>query len=104
MILFLPRHLCNLLGIRLRTYLSKAYLLPLALNIPLVGCLLLMQRWYIPHHLTELLTQLMIAGAVYGVGLAWAFWTRRAWDVGQLAANDEDAISMALVETYQEEA
>jgi O-antigen/teichoic acid export membrane protein len=104
MILFLPRHLCNLLGIRLRTYLSKAYLLPLALNIPLVGCLLLMQRWYIPHHLTELLIQLMIAGAVYGVGLAWAFWTRRAWDVGQLAANDEDAISMALVETYQEEA
>jgi hypothetical protein len=41
---------------------------------------------------------------VYGIGLAWAFWTHRAWDVGQLVANEEDEISMALVETYQEEA
>ncbi len=104
MILFLPRHLCKLLGIKLRTYLSQAFLLPLALTIPLVLCLLLMRRWYIPHHLPDLLVQLVIAGVVYGIGLAWAFWSHRAWDVGQLAANEEDDISMALVETYQEEA
>jgi len=41
---------------------------------------------------------------VYGVGLGWAFWSHRAWDVGRLAANQEDEISMALVVTYQEEA
>jgi O-antigen/teichoic acid export membrane protein len=104
MIFFLPQHLCNLLGIKLRTYLSQAFLLPLLLSTPLVACLLLMRRWYIPHHLPDLLVQLVIGGVVYAVGLAWAFWTHRAWDVGQLVANKEDEISMALVETYQEEA
>ena len=104
MIFFLPRHLCNLLGIKLRTYLSQAFLLPFLLTMPLVACLLLMQRWYIPHHLPGLLVQLVIAGVVYGLGLGWAFWSHRAWDVGQLVANPEDEISMALVETYQEEA
>jgi O-antigen/teichoic acid export membrane protein len=104
MTFFLPRHLCNLLGIKLRTYLSQAFLLPLLLNIPLVACLVLMQRWYIPHHLPGLLVQLVIAGVVYSIGLGWAFWNHRAWNVGQLAANEDDEISMALVETYQEEA
>jgi len=104
MIFFLPRHLCNLLGIKPRTYLSQAFLLPLLLSVPLVACLLLMRWWYIPHHLPDLLVQLVIGGVVYGVGLAWAFWSHRAWDVGQLVANEEDEISMALVETYQEEA
>jgi len=104
MIFFLPRHLCKLLGIKLRTYLYRAFTLPLALCLPLVAVLLLMQRWYIPHHLVELLVQLMIAGAVYGIALAWAFWTKRAWDVGQLGANQDDEAAMALVETYQEEA
>ena len=63
-----------------------------------------MQRWYVPHRLVPLLVQLVIASLVYGLGLAWAFWTNRAWDVGVLGANKEDEISLALVETYQEEA
>jgi len=104
MVFFLPGHLCKLLGIKLRTYLSRAFLLPIVLNIPLVVCLLLMRRWFIPHHMTELLVQLLIAGGVYAVSLTWAFWTHRAWDVGKLAANPEDEATMALVETYQEEA
>ena len=101
MILFLPRHLCHLLGIKLTTYVYRAFVLPLVLCIPVVAVLLLMQRWYVPHRLGPLLVQLVIACLVYGVGLAWAFWTHRAWDVGVLGAND---ISLALVETYQEEA
>ncbi len=104
MIFFLPRHLCRLLGIKLRTYLYRAFVFPLALCIPMVAVLLLLQRWFVPHHLGELLIQMAIAGAVYGVGLAWAFWTHRAWDVGQLGANQEDEVMLALVETYQEEA
>jgi O-antigen/teichoic acid export membrane protein len=104
MILFLPRHLCHLLGIKLTTYVYRAFVLPLVLCIPVVAVLLLMQRWYVPHRLGPLLVQLVIACLVYGVGLAWAFWTHRAWDVGVLGANKEDDISLALVETYQEEA
>ncbi len=104
MIFFLPQHLCRLLGIKLRTYLSRAFLLPLALCIPLVVALLLLHRWFIPHHFGPLLIQLAIAGSVYAVGLAWAFWTHRAWDVGQLGSNQENDVTLALVETYQEEA
>jgi len=104
MIFFLPRHLCHLLGIKLRVYLYRAFALPLVLCIPLVAVLLLMQRWFIPHRLSQLLVQLVIAGLVYGVGLAWAFWTHRAWHVGRLGANREDEVTLALVETYQEEA
>lgn len=104
MILFLPQHLCRLLGIKLRTYLSHAFVFPLALCIPLIVVLLGMKRWYVPHHLGELLVQLAIAGLVYGLSLAWGFWTRRIWDIGQLAASPDDAISLALVETYQDEA
>lgn len=104
MIFFLPRHLCHLLGIKLTTYLNRAFVLPAAMCVPLVIVLLLMQRWYIPHRLGPLLVQLAIACLVYGVGLAWVFWTHRAWDVGVLGANEEDEISVALVETYGKEA
>jgi O-antigen/teichoic acid export membrane protein len=104
MILFLPRHLCHLLGIKLTTYVYRAFVLPLVLCIPVVAVLLLMQRWYVPHRLGPLLVQLLIASVVYGVGLAWAFCTHRAWDVGQLGGNKEDEVTLALVERYQEEA
>ena len=104
MIFFLPGHLCRLLRIKLRTYLYGAFMLPLALCVPLVGVLLLMQRWFVPHGLGQLLIQLLIAGLVYGAGLGWAFWTHRAWDVGHVGTNQEDELTLALVETYQEEA
>lgn len=104
MILFLPRHLCHLLGIKLTTYVYRAFVLPLVLCIPVVAVLLLMQRWFVPHRLGPLLVQLLIASVVYGVGLAWAFCTHRAWDVGQLGGNKEDEVTLALVERYQEEA
>lgn len=104
MIFFLPRHLCRLLGIKIRTYLCRAFVLPILLCVPMIATLLLMQRWYIPHRIVPLLIQLAIAGAVYSIGLAWAFLTHRAWDVGELAANQEDEVTVALVETYQEEA
>ena len=104
MILFLPHHLCRLLGIKLKTYLYRAFVFPLALCVPLVAVLLLMRRWFIPHRLGPLLIQLVIAGLVYGSGLAWAFWTHRAWEVGPLGSNQEDEVTLALVETYQEEA
>jgi O-antigen/teichoic acid export membrane protein len=104
MIFFLPPHLSRLLGIKLRTYVYRAFMLPVALCVPLVASLLLMQRWFIPHKLGPLLVQLVIAGIVYGLGLAWAFWTKRAWDVGHLGESPEDEVTMAVVEAYEKEA
>lgn len=103
-IFFLPAHLCHLLGVKLASYLYRAFVLPLALCVPMIAVLLLMQRWFVPHRLRELLLQSGIAGAVYAIGLAWAFWKNRAWDIGHLGINAEDEVSLALMETYQEEA
>jgi O-antigen/teichoic acid export membrane protein len=103
-ILFLPRHVCRLLGIKLSTYIYRGFLLPLLLCIPVVVVLLLMQRWFVPHRLSQLLIQLAIAGLVYAMGMAWAFLTHRAWDIGHLGANQEDEMTFALASRYQEEA
>jgi len=102
-IFFLPGHLCRLLRIKIWSYLYGAFMFPLALCIPLVAVLWLMQRWFVPHGLRQLLIQLIIGSLVYGVGLAWALFTRHAWDVGQLGANQEDEVTLALVDTYKEE-
>jgi len=102
-VLFIPAHLCRLLGIEVLSYLKRAFVLPILLCGPMVAVLLLMRRWFIPHHLREFLVQAAIAGMVYAIGLAWAFWTNRAWDIGHLGTNPEDELSLALVETYQEE-
>jgi len=104
MIFFLPQHLCHLLGIKIRTYLYQAFALPLLLCAPLIAALLLMQRWFVPRRLSELLLQLAIAGLVYGIGLAWAFWTHRALDVGALGGNQRNEGMLAMVDVYQEKA
>jgi O-antigen/teichoic acid export membrane protein len=104
MLFFLPQHLCRLLGIKLRTYIFQAFTLPAVLCLPLIAVLLLMKRWFVPHHLGPLLVQLAIAGVTYGAGLGWAVWSHRAWDVGKLGAHQENEATMALVQTYQEEA
>ena len=103
MVFFMPRHLCRLLGIRITTYLYRAFALPIGLCVPLVAVLLLMQRWFVPHRLRELIIQVGIAGMVYALGLGWAFWARRAWDVGHLGTNQEDELTLAMVGTYEEE-
>ena len=104
MIFFLPPHLCRLLGLNLWTYLYRTFIFPLALCLPLAAVLLLMQRWFVPHHLSELAVQLAIAGLVYGISMAWAFWTKRAWDTGQVGTVREDGVTLAVVEAYEKEA
>jgi Polysaccharide biosynthesis C-terminal domain len=108
MVLFMPGHLCRLVGIRLRTYLREAYTLPILITLPLVGVLLLMQRWYVPHHFRELAVQLLIAGAIYGVCLLWVIVTKRAFGIGELAPKDGAALvetdrSAPTVEAYQQD-
>lgn len=84
---FVPHYVRRLLNISLGTYLREIYTLPLLLCAPLVGVLLWMRHWFVPHNYVQLGTQLLIGGGVYGVGLAWAFWTRRAWDVREMSVS-----------------
>jgi Na+-driven multidrug efflux pump len=107
MTLFMPGHMCRLLGIRMRTYLREAFVLPVLITIPLVATLLLMRLWYYPHNYRGLAVQLVIAGAVYGLGLLWVFKTKRAFQVGELAYKEtpipvENGMGTP-VEAYQEE-
>jgi O-antigen/teichoic acid export membrane protein len=89
MVLFMPGHLCRLLGIRLRTYLREAFVLPFLITAPMAAVLVLMQRWYIPHTYRQLALQLFIAGLVYGLGLLWVYTSGRALRAGELAAQQE---------------
>jgi O-antigen/teichoic acid export membrane protein len=107
-ILFMPRHVSRLLGIRLGTYLREAYVLPLLLTAPLVLALLLMQRWFIPHTYRQLAVQLLIGGAVYGSGLLWAHLTNRTLRTGELVAKTDSKpaeiiVATPAVETYQQD-
>jgi O-antigen/teichoic acid export membrane protein len=105
-VLFMPWHLCNRLGVRMWTYLRQAYQLPLLLCAPLAMVLLLLQRWIVPHSYRELIPQLLIGGIVYGLGLAWAYFSNRALHAANIstpaAVVQLDPISPA-VESYSED-
>ena len=105
MVFFLPRHVCRLLDIPLKAYLSQAYLLPLSLCAPLVAVLLWMRHWFVAHTYLQLAIQLLIGSAVYGIGLLWAIWTHRAWKIDELSGEKQPLErTLAVVQTYPEEA
>jgi O-antigen/teichoic acid export membrane protein len=100
---FMPRHLGRVLNVRVRTFVREAYTLPLLLCLPLVATLLLMRRWFIPHTYLQVGLQILIGMVPYGLGVGWALWTHRLWQVGRLSGTQMDEVSVALIETYQEE-
>ena len=73
---FLPRHLCRLLNVPLRTFVRESYVLPAVLCIPLALTLWLMRGWFTARTYPQLLFQVAVGGIVYGVGLLWVFVTR----------------------------
>jgi hypothetical protein len=75
----------------------------LLLALPLVAVLLLMRHWFIARTYLEVGLQILLAMIPYGLGLAWAFWTKRVWQVGELTSTEMDEVAVALIETYQEE-
>ena len=105
--LFMPFHLCSLLGIRMSSFLRQAFLLPLALALPPAMILLLMQRWLVPHTYRQLGLQLLIVGGIYAALLAWAHSAGKLLRVGNLAlAGDStaaEAIPLPVIETYSED-
>jgi O-antigen/teichoic acid export membrane protein len=105
MLLFLPHHLCRILKLHLLSYLRHAFLLPITMTIPLVVVLLMLQRWFVPHHLLQLTLQLAIALSVYGIGVAWAVWRKKIWSIEGLSYDERDAeIGVELAETSRQEA
>ena len=101
---FLPRHLCHVLKMRLAIYLREAFLLPVMLCAPLVAVLLLMRHWFIAHNYLQLGIQLLASIAVYGAGLLWAIWSRKAWQVDGIHDQDTaNQVAVDLIETYQQE-
>jgi len=106
-IFFMPFHLCSLLRIRVSSFLRQAFLLPVLLALPPAIVLLLMRRWFIPHTYRELIIQLLTAGAVYAVLLAWAHRAGKLLAVGDLAlprgAAVHDPTPLPAIESYSED-
>jgi O-antigen/teichoic acid export membrane protein len=101
---FMPRHLCRVLGISVRSFVFEAYKLPLLLLTPFVVALVVLKRWFIPHTYLQVGLQIALALIPYGAGVAWAFWSNRVWHVDQsMVQNTPDEVSVALIESYQEE-
>jgi len=98
MIFILPRYVCRLLGISLRTYVYRSFALPLALCIPLIVTLLMMQRWFVPHRMLQLLIHASIGGLVYALVLGWAYWSGKALHLGKLGTAAKNLTAMALEE------
>src|SRR5258708_14816003 len=78
---FLPRHMCRQLDIPVRKFLVDAYLYPLLLCIPMTIALMLMQRSFYAHRYPQLIINLLVACATYGVGLSWFILTREPIDI-----------------------
>jgi O-antigen/teichoic acid export membrane protein len=83
-LLFMPRHLCSRLGVRLSDYVRQAYWLPLLLCLPAAFFLLIMQSLFTPHTYRGLIPELLAAGAVYASCLWWAYSNNRAFQVDDL--------------------
>jgi O-antigen/teichoic acid export membrane protein len=106
-LLFVPYHLCSRLGVRLWSYVRHAYLLPALLCVPMAAALLLMKRWFVPHTYRQLVVHLVAGGIVYATGLAWAYKSGKALQVGDLRASiemqTEVEVLAATIETLPED-
>jgi len=75
-LVFLPLYTCRVVQVPVKTFLRRAYLLPLALCAPLVGTLLLLQHLFQARTYPQLVMQVLAGGLVYMVGLTWFFLTK----------------------------
>src|ERR1700686_4582561 len=80
-LLFMPRHLKKQLGVPVRSFVRQAYLLPLLLNLPLVGVVWLANRFFTPRNLIQLGMEIGGAFLIFGIGGCWAYKTGRVFKV-----------------------
>jgi len=78
---FMPRHLCRILDVKLRSFLLGAYSLPVLLTLPTVLALLAVRHWFFAHTYLQVALQIVIGLAPYALGLTWAALTGRVWKV-----------------------
>jgi O-antigen/teichoic acid export membrane protein len=101
---FMPRHLCRILNVPLRTFLRETYTLPLLMCSPTVVALLLVRKWFFAQTYPQVLMQIVIGLVPYGIAVAWATSTKRIWQVVGLELKENlDELGMALVESYEEQ-
>jgi len=67
---------------------------------PLVAVLLLMRHWFVPHNYFQLAIQLLVGSVVYGVGVSWAIWTRKAWQVDGIHDLGHRCVQTAEVDAF----
>jgi O-antigen/teichoic acid export membrane protein len=103
MLFFMPQHLCKKLGLHLRTFVRESYTLPFLLSLPLAAVLLLMRRWFVPHNYRQLGIQLVIGGAVYGLGMLWVVMSNRALRVDDSSLQGRSVQAQKLVVSPSEE-
>ena len=97
---FMPRHLCRILNVRLRSFLVQAYTLPILLTIPTVLMLLVMRRWFFAHTYLQVALQMLIGLTPYALGLAWAMWSGRVWKVDpEMPKRAPEPVAVPLVGT-----
>jgi O-antigen/teichoic acid export membrane protein len=100
---FMPRHLCRVLEVRITTFLTEAYTLPILLCLPTVITLLAMRQWFFARNYLQVGLQIMISLIPYAIGLAWAFWTGRIWRIEKpLVQKPLNEVGVALLGTYQD--
>jgi O-antigen/teichoic acid export membrane protein len=83
-LVFLPRHLCHILNVPLKGFLTRIYRLPLIPCIPMTGVLWAVNHAFPAHRYNELLLQIACGGVVYCAGLLGIIFLRgvgrpRSW-------------------------
>jgi len=101
-LVFMPRHLKKQIGVPVLTLVREAYTLPVLLTLPLVGALLLANRYFYPANLVQLALETLAVSPAYLVGLYWAYRTNRAFHIAELAGPAAPAASEMPVEAEAE--
>jgi hypothetical protein len=75
-LIFLPRHMCRLLEVPLRRFITETYLYPALLSLPIALALHLMQQSFYAHRYAQLVLNLPAGWTVYSVRVLWFVLTR----------------------------
>jgi len=101
-VFFLPRHLCRVLNLRIRSFLLEAYTLPVLLTLPTVLALVAVRQWFFARTYLEVALQIVIGMIPYALGLTWAIWTGRIWKVDQqVESRRPEPVAVPLVGTEE---